>query len=192
MSSEENTSAKPSRPATTRQVQANRANAQKSTGPKSDLGKTVSAQNAVKHGALAKTVVAVHEDRKTFEALIGDLNAQFEPQSVTEEQLVQSLAMAFWRNRRLAIAEKFAMENERMDGGDYGLSNVESRRQKFGVLSITESLLFGRYQTALTYEIQRNLVMLRQEQDRRMSRTEDLNILPALDEPELAQALSQT
>ena len=49
------------------QVPANRSNAQKSTGPRTAQGKAVVAQNAVKHGLLAKEVVVKGEDPGEFE-----------------------------------------------------------------------------------------------------------------------------
>jgi hypothetical protein len=39
------------------QIQANRSNAQKSTGPRTPQGKATASQNAVKHGLLAEQVV---------------------------------------------------------------------------------------------------------------------------------------
>ena len=44
------------------QIEANRANAQKSTGPRTPEGKATVAQNAVKHGLLARTAVLHGED----------------------------------------------------------------------------------------------------------------------------------
>ncbi|MDR3621366.1 MAG: hypothetical protein P4L85_18590, partial [Paludisphaera borealis] len=58
--------------ATDAQLQANRANAKKSCGPKSDDGKARSRLNALKHGLCAKTVnlVLPHEDPAELEAKI--------------------------------------------------------------------------------------------------------------------------
>ena len=49
------------------QIQANRLNAQKSTGPRTVEGKAVVAQNAVRHGLLAQQVVIRGEDPGEFE-----------------------------------------------------------------------------------------------------------------------------
>jgi hypothetical protein len=43
--------------ATQKQIKANWQNAQKSTGPKTDEGKAVVSQNAVKHGLFAESVI---------------------------------------------------------------------------------------------------------------------------------------
>ena len=48
------------------QIQANRQNAQKSTGPRTPQGKAVVAQNALKHGLLARQAVIVGEDQGQF------------------------------------------------------------------------------------------------------------------------------
>ena len=51
------------------QVNANRANAQKSTGPRTPEGKAKVAQNALKHGLLAKQAVVAGEDTDDFDLL---------------------------------------------------------------------------------------------------------------------------
>ena len=148
-----------------KQVTANRVNALKSTGPKSDRGKALSAQNAKRHGLLAKAVVAGSEDEKAFLGLVRSLSEEFAPASALEEQLVQKLAISFWRDRRLATAERIAMEAEVVKDQEETWPTAYRRlRQSEGVLEIKDSLLFGRYQVMVTNEIKRTLVMLREEQ----------------------------
>ena len=63
----------------TAQVQANRSNAQKSTGPRTAEGKAVAAQNAVRHGLLAKEVVVKGEDPGEFEFYREQMLAELAP-----------------------------------------------------------------------------------------------------------------
>ena len=84
---------------------ANRANAQKSTGPKSEQGKTVSSQNAFKHGIYSKAVIIPGEDPAKFEALRADLAAEHRPVGVTEEILVDEIAQHYWRMKRYRTLE---------------------------------------------------------------------------------------
>lgn len=51
-----------------RQVEANRRNALKSTGPRTDAGKETSRRNAVRHGLMAETVIAAMEDAEDYTA----------------------------------------------------------------------------------------------------------------------------
>jgi len=90
---------KPSKSQKTRAA-VNRANAQKSTGPKSEQGKAVSSQNAFKHGLYAKSLLIPGEDRADFEALRADLAAEHRPLGVTEELLVDEIAQHYWRMKR--------------------------------------------------------------------------------------------
>jgi len=63
--------------ATQAQIQANRLNAEKSTGPRTADGKRKASQNALKHGLLAQTMVIAGEDVGEFEfyrdELLGEL-----------------------------------------------------------------------------------------------------------------------
>ena len=47
-----------------RQIEANRRNALKSTGPKTEAGKLASRRNAVRHGLTAETVIGALEDAR--------------------------------------------------------------------------------------------------------------------------------
>jgi hypothetical protein len=65
-----------------RQIDANRRNALRSTGPKTEAGKQVSRCNALRHGLTAETVVAALEDAedyKAFEAAITAATGQRSP-----------------------------------------------------------------------------------------------------------------
>ena len=62
-----------------RQIAANRANAQRSTGPRTPNGKTRAAQNALKHGLTATTPVLPDEDPEAFAGLRQEVFEQYNP-----------------------------------------------------------------------------------------------------------------
>jgi hypothetical protein len=86
-------------------LEANRRNAQLSTGPKTPEGKAASARNSLKHGLLASETVLPDEDTEAFLDLLAALEAEHQPASPLEEFLVQQLANAQWRLRRLTRVE---------------------------------------------------------------------------------------
>src|SRR5579884_633183 len=79
---------------------ANRANAEKSTGPKSEEGKSRSSRNSFKHGLYSKQLVLPGEEPAALDALKADLRAEHQPANETEEILVNELAEQYWRLRR--------------------------------------------------------------------------------------------
>jgi len=87
--------------ASEKQIEANRANAQKSTGPRTSDGKARSAQNALKHGLTAATPVLPDEDAAAFEALRQRLFEQYQPRVAVGAELVEDLADNLWRLRRV-------------------------------------------------------------------------------------------
>ena len=77
--------------ATQAQINANRANAQKSTGPKSAEGKAKSSLNRVSHGFNSATLFIGGENREEFDALLADLTTEFHPATPNEQILVEKM-----------------------------------------------------------------------------------------------------
>jgi len=82
------------------QIQANRENARRSTGPRTPLGKARASLNAVRHGLTSHNAVLPQEDQQAYAELLASLEAQFQPQNPVETFLVQQMASAQWRLRR--------------------------------------------------------------------------------------------
>src|SRR5215472_11734669 len=88
-----------------RQIQANRRNALKSTGPKTEAGKQVSRCNALRHGLTAETIVGSLEDAEDYKAFEAAITADYDAQSAVERELVLQLASILWRLRRATTME---------------------------------------------------------------------------------------
>ena len=76
--------------ATPKQTAANRRNAQRSTGPRSDDGKARAAMNNFKHGIYAKSPIAPGEDPAQHQALRDAYTARFNPQTIEQLYLTWS------------------------------------------------------------------------------------------------------
>ena len=88
-----------------RQIEANRRNARKSTGPITGEGKQHSRCNAVRHGLTAETVIGALEDAQDYKAFEATIIADYDAQSAVERELVLRLAGLLWRLRRAATIE---------------------------------------------------------------------------------------
>ncbi len=86
--------------ATLRQIEANRANARKSTGPKTANGKDQSSRNAIKHGLTSTRTLIGQEDSVEYHELRGSLLRDYAPANTQEEILVDRIASATWRTLR--------------------------------------------------------------------------------------------
>ncbi|MGB7101641.1 MAG: hypothetical protein WBD95_23095 [Xanthobacteraceae bacterium] len=83
-----------------RQVDANRRNALKSTGPTTDAGKQQSRRNAVRHGLTSETVITTLEDEEDYKAFELSVASGFDAPTAVERELVLRLASLLWRLRR--------------------------------------------------------------------------------------------
>src|SRR5215471_12958992 len=83
-----------------KQIEANRLNALKSTGPRTEEGKRRSRCNAVRHGLTAETVIAGFEDPQDYESFEATIVADYDPATAVERELVLRLASVLWRLRR--------------------------------------------------------------------------------------------
>ena len=90
---------------THRQIEANRRNAQKSTGPTSVTGKAVSSMNALKTGIHAKSLLLPSEKLADLEQLIQEYYAATTPPPPKPASLVDDLIYSEWLMRRLRAAE---------------------------------------------------------------------------------------
>ena len=88
-----------------RQIEANRRNAQLSTGPGTEEGKRRSRQNAVRHGLTAETVIVALEDAEDYAAFEMAVTADYDAQTAVERELVLRLASLLWRLRRATAIE---------------------------------------------------------------------------------------
>src|SRR5438874_13562966 len=88
-----------------RQIEANRRNARKSTGPTTAAGKQRSRCNAVRHGLTAETVIGALEDAEDYKAFEAAVTTDYDAQSAVERELVLRLASLLWRIRRATAME---------------------------------------------------------------------------------------
>jgi hypothetical protein len=96
----------PHQPVTSfRQIQANRRNALRSTGPTTEDGKRRSRQNAVRHRLSAETVVEIVEDVDDYRCCEAAIITDYDARTATERELVLRLASLLWRLRRTTMIE---------------------------------------------------------------------------------------
>ena len=96
-------------PASSRKIEANRRNASKSTGPRTEIGKRTVARNALKHGFFSKWLLIPHPDGKEdpteYQNFYAALREHYEPLDFLEELWVEKIAVWSWRLRRLLRCE---------------------------------------------------------------------------------------
>src|SRR5689334_21545638 len=100
---------RPKRPCSQRKIEANRANAKKSTGPRTAAGKARSRLNAFVHGMTASLAVMPGEDLATVRRFFAGIYAELKPRGAAEAVLVDQYASIAWKLRRLGSAEQWVM-----------------------------------------------------------------------------------
>ena len=148
-----------------KQLEANRQNGKKSTGPRTPEGKQRSRLNALKHGILAKAVVIEgdpgREKRGEFDHLLTEFWQHYTPQGPVEEMLVERMATLKWRLARVYRSERGEIvSNHELDPPE--------ERDCLPNASVSDRLV--RYETMLERAFYRALTELdRVQRSRRMS-----------------------
>ncbi|MGB7160525.1 MAG: hypothetical protein WBD40_20840, partial [Tepidisphaeraceae bacterium] len=93
-------------PVSAKQLRANRRNAKRSTGPRTDEGKARSSKNATTHGTFAADLLLPGEDENELVELRRGIYVSLSPQDVLERELVDRVVAAQWRLRRLRGSER--------------------------------------------------------------------------------------
>ena len=131
-----------------RQIEANRRNALKSTGPKSEEGKQASRCNALRHGLTAETVIGSLEDAEDYKAFEAAITADYDAQSAVERDLVLRLASILWRLRRATT----------METGADNLHNYQENRQLLPDSRDVIDAVFGRADSAGAHAVSQGAV----------------------------------
>src|SRR3954465_4247882 len=101
--------------ASTKQVEANRRNAQRSTGPKTEEGKNQSRLNSVKHALGAIHVPLPHEDSNEYTHVLTGLMETYQPANAQEQMLVHNIASGYFRMQRASRFEASIMNGQIMN-----------------------------------------------------------------------------
>jgi len=123
-----------------RQIEANRRNALRSTGPKTEAGKHSSRCNAVRHGLAAETVIGALEDAEDYKAFEAAIIADYDAQSAVERELVLRLASLLWRLRRATAMETGLFEIQ--------VEHLRDYRQNRQLLSNPHDIIHAVFQRA--------------------------------------------
>jgi hypothetical protein len=155
------------------QIEANRLNARKSTGPRTPEGKAKAAQNAIKHGLFAREGVIRGEDREEFEVHREMLLEQLNPAGPLEGILAARIVDLTWRLRRAAQDqnEAFGALYDRHTAGTPEPQEPEERGATLGRMilvdfsqgAVLERLL--RYERRIEGSLYRTLNELRRVHD---------------------------
>ena len=160
-----------------KQLEANRANAQQSTGPKTEEGRNRSKLNASRHGLTGQVTTMTEEDRAAHATFCKPLIKDLAPEGEMETQLAQRIATDSWRLNRLSAIEDnlFALglhedngllfpDNPQIDAS-YITAQVFTKESK-------QLQLLSLYEQRLNRGLQKNLAVLKSLQAERKAQRE--------------------
>lgn len=166
---------------TAAQVEANRRNAQHSTGPRSQQGKARSSQNATKHGFTGRLLVGLNhgpfaDDSAELHGFINDVITELAPQTAQERAEALNIAGLYVRRSRLVELEALALaETTRVrvlppaePGGPERM--LESDVIRAGANALEANLFdrLPRYEGHLSRELDRSLARYQRLQEKRL------------------------
>jgi hypothetical protein len=150
-----------------RRIAANRRNALKSTGPRTDAGRALAARNAVKHGLTASHPLIAGESPEEFQAFLEGMLADLDPQGTWESYLAERIIAAAWRQRRVLGIEAGLHQRENSDQQDPAAMSRAFTSDAMYTNSFSKLI---RYETALDRARRRGFQDLVQAQARRWGR----------------------
>lgn len=114
------------------QIQANRKNAKKSTGPKTPEGKAAASQNALKHGLTATRDVVATESQEDYDAHRQALLEELTPQGPMQSILAERIVSLSWRLRRAGYIQNQAIDvfEERINPDGYRRRRQQEDNEK--------------------------------------------------------------
>ena len=173
-----------------RQLRANDANAQKSTGPRTEEGKQKIRLNGLRHGLTGQVSIMTDDNRRELDAFCDPIIARLSPDGPLELQLAHLVAHSYWRLNRIRSIEDgiFAL------GHTYPKNQIDSGAPQADVL-LSEATTFMRsskdilnitlYESRINRTLKKNMEELRALQAERKAAEEK-----ALEEAQLLHLLA--
>jgi hypothetical protein len=150
------------------QIAANRRNARKSTGPRTEAGKEVSAGNALRHGLTSRLLACEDERGADFVQFAEALRRDLAPMDEVEKQLAERVILSAWRLRRAARAERAIIDSwPASTSPSTHLLHAENGMSRLFVKRPESMLALSRYEAALDRAFTRALSLLERRQARR-------------------------
>ncbi len=154
---------------TAKHAEANRRNALRSTGPRTEEGRERAKMNALKHGLAAKTVIVSAEHANDYEAFRDAMFEDLAPVGALESVLVERIVVGAWRLRRAVRKEALLDRAYRRETRD---SDSLISREPFSTLNAEDledaQTDLVRYETAIERGLYRALHNLERVQARRL------------------------
>jgi hypothetical protein len=163
------------------QTEANRANAQLSTGPKTDTGKKRASLNAHRHGLTGQAMILSAEELAAYKHHCEVFRKQHQPASEYENILVQILADTTWRLLRVPAIEAGILAHGRGRRGKY--ISVEDAELRHSLATASEFRNQAKalanitlYEQRLTRQFERTLAQLQALQSERRNQPENQGV----------------
>ena len=161
-----------------KQLAANRANAQHSTGPRTVEGKQRSSLNARRHNLTGQVTAMTDEDRIAHDAFSKALISAMAPEGALELQLAQRVATDSWRlNRASAIEDNIFALGFTDHANDIDADHPELHAALTAARTFTREAksieLLTLYEQRINRTLQRNLALLQQLQAARKAATKE-------------------
>ncbi len=179
---------------TEKQIEANRLNAKKSTGPKSEEGKARVSLNAFRHGLTGRVTLMSEDDRKAYIAHMDVYMKRLNPEDQVERDLAESVADGMWRLKGAAAIEQNLFTNSYTEFSNALAVHSDSHAAEITV-ALSDAKTFSdetkKFQLLTVYEqrirrgVDKDLATLRQFQAERKAAHDK-----ALEEEELLAQLS--
>ena len=163
--------------ATEKQIAANRANAQKSSGATTPEGRQRASLNALRHGLTGQVTVMPHEDREAFNHFCAEIVASLNPANALEQQLAQSVAQDNWRlNRARAMEDNILALGHTSEAAEMDAEHPEIHAAVTAARVFSEDphqfQLLTLYMQRTNRDIHRNINLLRDLQTERRTARE--------------------
>ncbi len=166
------------RPISDAKLAANRANAQKSTGPKDPILKKKVSMNALRHGLTSARAYQPGDSLEDYDYLIQSHFERYSPETDQENELVQTIAENSWRILKVAPEEAAIYDIGRLKYGTELFPEIKDPDRRLGLINAQVGILYEKqlknvrlHERRLRNQQEKDIFNLNQMQSNRIART---------------------